>query len=412
MNDQLISGFSSALDLLLNPLAQSWAESGYFALIYDFIHNEILDFRDNVLGRATSIVGGIALVLMTIWIFFQALRIVTGQSRDSMMALVMNSLKATLIIAAATALGVAGSDAHDLLTEDLQTSITRLVTGEENSSPKQQIDENLLYMHLATTSIDAVQIVHNDQILNDKKQQALMLASVGTAGPAMTGAAMLLLYEVAIAMFIGFGPIFIMCLLFDATKSLFQRWLLYGIGTMFSMAVLSAMVAISTKVVVAVAAAFWTTAAAGSLLGLNFSDGFTGIALQQGGIGLLLTVLLISTPPMAASFFQGTLGSFMYHSAVSSGQNQGVGTYQDRNVYRDSRSGGASSGNTAQPHPNSSEGYLQRAGGGDMVRPNTGYNNPVTNPNYGGGIGGGQPQTQQGRMGAATKNDAPNSGGT
>lgn len=322
MDYQLMSGFSDALDLLLNPMAQSWAESGYFALIYDFIHNEILDFRDNVLGRATSIVGGAALVIMTIWIFFQALRIVTGQSRDSMMVLVMNSLKATLIISAATALGVAGSDMHDLLTEDLQTSITQLVTGEEDTSPKEQIDRNLLYMHLATSSIDAVQIVNNDQILSDKKQQALLLAGVGTAGPAMAGAAMLLLYEVAMAMFIGFGPIFIMCLLFDATKSLFQKWLLYGIGTLFSMSVLAAMVAITTKVVVAVAAAFWTTAAAGKLLGLNFSDGFTGIALQQGGIGLLLTVLIISTPPMAANFFQGTLGQFAAFASFG-GSNAG-----------------------------------------------------------------------------------------
>ena len=109
----------------------------------------------------------------------------------------------------------------------------------------------------------------------------------------------------------------------DATKSLFQRWLLYGIGALFSMAMLSAMVAIATKVVVAVAASFWATAALGSLLQTNFSDGFMGIAVQQGGIGILLTVLLISTPPMAASFFQGTLGSFAHYTAWQGGGNVG-----------------------------------------------------------------------------------------
>uniref|UniRef100_UPI003D3036BD type IV secretion system protein n=1 Tax=Klebsiella pneumoniae TaxID=573 RepID=UPI003D3036BD len=35
---------------------------------------------------------------------------------------------------------------------------------------------------------------------------------------------------------VGLGPLFILCLLFDQTKQLFQRWLFYGIGTMFSMA--------------------------------------------------------------------------------------------------------------------------------------------------------------------------------
>ncbi|MCC4607135.1 type IV secretion system protein [Xanthomonas campestris pv. zinniae] len=60
---------------------------------------------------------------------------------------------------------------------------------------------------------------------------------------------MLLLYQVAVAMFVGFGPLFILCLLFDQTKQLFQKWLLYGIGTMFSMGVLAAMVSICRKMV-------------------------------------------------------------------------------------------------------------------------------------------------------------------
>jgi type IV secretion system protein VirB6 len=77
------------------------------------------------------------------------------------------------------------------------------------------------------------------------------------------------------------------------------------------------MVAIATKTVLAVAEAFWATALIGSLLGTNFNSGFSSMALQQGGVGLLLTVLLISTPPMVASFFQGTLGSFQPYAQIS-----------------------------------------------------------------------------------------------
>ena len=33
------------------------------------------------------------------------------------------------------------------------------------------------------------------------------------------------------------------------------------------------------------------------------------MAMQQGGIGLLLTLLLVSVPPIAANFFQGALGA-------------------------------------------------------------------------------------------------------
>ncbi|WP_407469891.1 type IV secretion system protein [Xanthomonas campestris pv. raphani] len=41
-------------------------------------------------------------------------------------------------------------------------------------------------------------------------------------------------------MFVGFGPLVILRLFFDQTKQLFQKWLLYGIGTMFSIGVLAA----------------------------------------------------------------------------------------------------------------------------------------------------------------------------
>ncbi len=127
---------------------------------------------------------------------------------------------------------------------------------------------------------------------------------------------MLLLYEVALALFIGLGPLFILCLLFDQTKQLFQKWLLYGIGTMFSMAVLAAMTGIAMKMVSKVALAFWGSTLTGTLMGENFSEGMSSMALQQGGMGLILTTLILTAPPMAAMFFQGTLGSFMAYSQI------------------------------------------------------------------------------------------------
>lgn len=286
----------------------------FFALIYDYLHTAIQNFREGVLARAGATVGGIALVVLTIWVFFQGLRIVTGQSRDSMAALVMNSLRASLIVAAAATFGVAGSNVNDFITKDMQDSITQLVTGEKDTTAKSLIDENLVQMQVALSSIDAIQAINNPQ-LSGQKEKALMMVGFGTAGPAMTGAAMLLLYEVAMAMFVGFGPFFILCLLFDATKSFFHRWLTYGIGTMFSMAVLAAMVAISTKLVTAVAIHYWATSVLNGWIGDQFASGISTMAMQQGGIGLLLTVLLISTPPMAASFFNGTMGNFSNYSA-------------------------------------------------------------------------------------------------
>lgn len=305
------------LQKLLHPSgAASIGDLAYFVLIYDFLHSEIEHFGLDMSRSVTVTAGGIALVLMTIWVFFQGLRFVTGQNRESFLAFLMSSLRALLIVSAAMTFATTNSAIYNFLTEDLQGSITAAVTGNDGDDPKEMIDKNLAYMQLGLSSIDIIQI-EDDPNLHDEKSRDMWMVGIGTAGPAMVGGAMLLMYEVAWALFIGLGPIFILCLLFDVTKSLFQRWLLYGIGTMFSMAVLAAMIAIATKTVLAVAEAFWASALIGSILGTDMNDGMNSIALQQGGIGLLLTVLIITTPPMVANFFQGTLGSFSAYAQVS-----------------------------------------------------------------------------------------------
>jgi type IV secretion system protein VirB6 len=45
-------------------------------------------------------------------------------------------------------------------------------------------------------------------------------------------------------------------------------------------------------------------------------DGMTSQAMQQGGMGLILTTLFLAAPPMATMFFQGTLGSFMAYPQI------------------------------------------------------------------------------------------------
>lgn len=59
------------------------------------------------------------------------------------------------------------------------------------------------------------------------------------------------------------------------------------------------------------------------------------MAMQQGGLGLILTVLIVTAPPMAASFFSGVLGQFSAYNQFSNpnippGQNdmrQAAGKY-------------------------------------------------------------------------------------
>jgi type IV secretion system protein VirB6 len=294
---------------------QSIGDFVFFRLILDYLEDRINRFGLDMMNYMMTWVGGIALVLMTLWVLIQGYRIITGQSRDSMMALVTNMARAALIVSVATSMAIFGRNVQDFLTKDVKGVIAAVVTGHDDP-PEKQIDEALGWMQVALSSIDAIQVIDDPSISNEKTQAQLFIG-MGTGGPAVVAGSMLLLYQVAMSLFIGFGPLFILCLLFEQTKPLFQKWLFYGIGTMFSMAVLAAMVSIALDMVIRVSFAFWARAAFEQFLLPGAStDGLTSQAMQQGGMGLILTTLILTAPPMAAMFFQGTLGGFMAYSQI------------------------------------------------------------------------------------------------
>jgi len=233
MNTRSITNFdfSGGLHELLSYAVrvQSIGDFVFFRLILSYLRKRIDQFGIELLGNMMSWVGGIALTLMTLWVLIQGFRIVTGRSRDSMMVLVTNMARAALIVSVATSMAMFGGSLKNFLVKDLKNEITYVVTG-KNESPEDQIDKSLAWMQVGLSSIDAINVL-NDGNLRDDKNRALWAVGIGTGGPAVTAGSMLLLYEVALALFIGLGPLFILCLLFEQTKTLFQKWLFYGIGT-------------------------------------------------------------------------------------------------------------------------------------------------------------------------------------
>jgi len=133
--------------------------------------------------------------------------------------------------------------------------------------------------------------------------------SMGVAVIFTMAAAMRLLYDVTLALVIGLGPMFIMCLLFEQTKPLFQKWLMYGISTLFSMGMLAFISSLVLQLTLRVAAALWSADIINGITGIG-AEGFTSQSMQQGGLGLLMTLLVVTVPPMAGNFFSATLGNF------------------------------------------------------------------------------------------------------
>jgi type IV secretion system protein VirB6 len=362
----------------------------FFQTINNFLRNEIDIMQWKLLSSSAAIIGVVAVVVLTVWIMFQGFRIVTGQSRQPMMVLVGDSLKATLVVFIATTAAYSSSSVYWTLSDGMSTSIAQYVTGEDGS-PFQHIDNNLAGLELAMGTIDSLD-TGGDRAAQDAKDRDKWFTGIGIAGPSVIAGSMLLLNKIALALFVGFGPIFIMCLLFEPTKQLFNKWLLYGIGTVFSLAVLSVMVTIAMKMMAAITAAFavkYLTSMPG-LGDASTTDGINSMALQQGGLGLLLTTMIISAPPMAAAFFQGTLGQFSAYSPFGHIKPEPAGA----------RGGGGYG-------PPGSPTYLPPSGTPDRDGRLSGSNNFSSNTSSMGGAGYAPPQDGIKQMNTSGREQAP-----
>ncbi|RYE72765.1 MAG: type IV secretion system protein [Oxalobacteraceae bacterium] len=369
----MVGMMQSLLSLIPKVQLEEASNMVFFYQINSFLRDEIGEFMGNLLERTAGILGFAAISLLTIWVLIQGYRIVTGQSREPMMALVTNSLRATLIVGIAIGAAAGSTSIFGTLTDGLSAVITETVTGNDDD-PYESIDESLALMQVALTSIDSLD-VGGDEILNDKKNRAIWFTGIGAGGPAITAGTMLLLNKIAMALFVGLGPFFILCLLFDQTKQLFSKWLFYGIGAMFSLAVLSVMVTLAMDMVIAVAASFWAGDLVGDLMG-GAGEGITSRAMQQGGLGLILTMLIISAPPMAASFFQGMLGQFSAYNQFMGGAGPGA-----RGPGSPPTGPGYGGGYGAQPTRTMSR--EDHSGGSVSPRPQSSQSDPSLNPNYG-----------------------------
>lgn len=291
---------------------QSLPNMVFFHEINGFLDDEIGEFAGNLLGRVVAVAGSAALTLLTLWILVQGYRIATGLSREPMMALVGDALKAVLVIGIATGAAAGSGSTYRVLTDGLGEAVSQVVTGREDGGAYEDIDRTLAIMQMALEVIDSID-AGGDLLTEQRKSRAMWFAGTGLGGPAIIAAGMLLLNKVAIALVVGLGPVFILCLLFRGTRPLFSKWLYYGLGTLFSLALLTVMVTLALDMVVAVGLAFWV---AGLVPGAGPQESLSSMAMQQGGLGLILTMLIVSAPPMAAMFFNGVLGQFSPYNAV------------------------------------------------------------------------------------------------
>ena len=273
-----------------------------------------------------------SLIVLTLWMKWYGYQMVMGNSQASAKDFVFKAVRAWIIIAFATGLAASMGFSIRAVTTDLSNLVSSAMTGSTDASKCTstasdsgfmgcKIDQNLIRAQAAMAFVNQLD-TGGDPVLEDKKSKASLMTAAGIGGPAIVAGAFLLTLKVAMALFISLGPIFIMCLLFKQTTQLFWKWLYYGLSTMFATAMLAVVSDIAMDLVENISGALFVSDLFTNLLGSAALSGNTaGImqaSMQQLGLGLILSTLLISTPPMAAQFFNGVMGNF---NPISSMQN-------------------------------------------------------------------------------------------
>src|ERR1700735_1464105 len=101
----------------------------FFTLIYAWVTNHINTFSQELMGRVMAWVAGLSLILVTIWILVVGYRIITGQMREPLIAVVTQMARVVIIISVATSMSIFGANLNTLFTSSLSNEINQMVTG-------------------------------------------------------------------------------------------------------------------------------------------------------------------------------------------------------------------------------------------------------------------------------------------
>ena len=294
--------------------------------IRDYLYARIGYFTEVVLSKNLNLALTMVLALLTLWIMIQGYLIVTGRSQEGLKGFIFSLGKNYVVIAIALGVSLGSGFSVRVLTDNLANGISQIMHGNNDFGSEClteqtsyitgcKIDLNLKTTQLVLSSLSAIDTADDDH-LEDKLSEAKWFAGVGTAGPAVVAGTMLIMYRIAISLFVGFAPIFILCLLFKRTAPLFQKWLYFGLATIFSSVLLGVMAEISMDLV----GHLFGGAAAGKFVATVIGEGgTTGImetVTQQLGLGLMLSTLLITVPPMAGMWFNGIMASYSGYNAM------------------------------------------------------------------------------------------------
>ena len=301
---------------------------GFFILIKTYVEILIMKFGDRGLSALSTVLIPSLMSMVTVWLMFEGYRILNGQSREPLNMFLWRGAKMVVIITVASWIMNNPTGLRDWISEHIKNPIASVIVGGEYASPEAMVDSSLLLMHLimgAFGSLQAATSNNNDGALAN----FIMASGVAQGAPAVVAGALLLLNEIALSLAILTAPAFILCLLYDPTKQYFQGWLKFFLGSLLTMAVLSVMVTIGLKVMLVYATKVLGEYGVGAAVAGSASQDRPGIAqitIMQGGLGLMMSTLMITAPLLVGNLIGSSLGFNAYSPFGNGGARDKDGT--------------------------------------------------------------------------------------
>ena len=287
---------------------------GFFILIKTYVEILIMKFGDRGLSALSTVLIPSLMSMVTVWLMFEGYRILNGQSREPLNMFLWRGAKMVVIITVASWIMNNPTGLRDWISEHIKNPIASVIVGGEYASPEAMVDSSLLLMHLIMGAFGSLQAAtSNDN--GSAFSNFIMASGVAQGAPAVVAGALLLLNEIALSLAILTAPAFILCLLYDPTKQYFQGWLKFFLGSLLTMAVLSVMVTIGLKVMLVYATKVLGEYGVGVAVAGSASQDRPGIAqitIMQGGLGLMMSTLMITAPLLVGNLIGSSLGFNAY----------------------------------------------------------------------------------------------------
>lgn len=301
-------------------------ELGVYLSIRNYIYARIEYLMEQILSQNLTIVLTIIVALLTLWVMVQGFLIATGRSQEGLKGFAFSLGKTYFIVLMSLAVASTSQFALRTLTDTLADSISHIMRGDSKAGAACltkssdsfvgcKIDQNLTMTQSIMGVMNKIDTAEHQGLI-DQVNQAKWFAGVGSAGPGVVAGTMLIVFRIAMALFVGFAPIFILCLLFKKTAPLFQKWLYYGLATLFSGVMLGVMADIAMDLVSNIGTSLFLSKKAVYFLTGESVLGISDAAAQQLGLGLILSTILVIVPPMAGAWFNGVMGSFSGYNPI------------------------------------------------------------------------------------------------